>query len=184
MGVAAGLLHRDDLVVDLAEPAREERAAVDHHVDLVRARLDRRADVGELDVERRLPGRERRRDRGDVDARCRASARRATGTRLGYTQTAATEGMLGSPGSGCTALVESARTLPGVSAPSSVVRSIIRIARSSAKSFDSRLIDRLASSAARASSATASTEPSRGRRPPPGSSSDRGSATVWLMSSV
>jgi hypothetical protein len=35
---------------------------------------------------------------------------------------------------------ESAATLPGVSAPSSVVRSIIRTARSSAKSFASRLI--------------------------------------------
>ena len=92
--------------------------------------------------------------------------------------------MLASPGSGRTAFAESARTFPGVSAPSSVVRSIIRIASSSAKIFDSRLIDRFASSAARPSSETASTDPSRGRRPPPGSSSERGSATVWLMGPV
>ena len=39
-------------------------------------------------------------------------------------------------------LAHSARTLPSVSLPSSVVRSIIRIARSSAQSFDSRLIER------------------------------------------
>ena len=49
--------------------------------------------------------------------------------------------------------------MPGVSAPSSVVRSIIRTARSSAKSFDSRLIERCASVAARSSTATWSTEP-------------------------
>jgi len=54
---------------------------------------------------------------------------------------------------------DSAETLPGVSAPSSVVRSIIRTARSSAKSFASRLIDRFASVAARSSTATASIEP-------------------------
>jgi hypothetical protein len=112
------------------------------------------------------------------------TARRATAASLGYTHTAATGGMLASPGSGRCAFAESARTFPGVSAPSSVVRSIIRIARSSANSFDSRLIDRFASSAARPSSDTASTDPRRGSRPPPGSSSDRGSAIVWLMESV
>ena len=63
-----------------------------------------------------------------------------------------------------------AATLPGVSAPSSVVRSIIRTARSSANSFASRLIDRFASVAARSSSATASTEPIRGSRGSSGSS--------------
>ena len=84
---------------------------------------------------------------------------------------------------GRTAFALSARTLPGVSAPSSVVRSIIRIASSRAKIFDSRLIDRFASSAARASRATASTAPTRGRRPPPGSSSARG-ASVWVMAAV
>ena len=62
------------------------------------------------------------------------------------------------------ALAHRAETLPGVSAPSSVVRSIIRIARSRAASFAPFLIERFASSPARASSATASTEPIRGRR--------------------
>ena len=50
--------------------------------------------------------------------------------------------MVGSPGCGRIALTHSARTLPGVSFPSSVVRSIIRIARSSAHIFDAFLIDR------------------------------------------
>src|SRR3954447_14682796 len=54
----------------------------------------------------------------------------AVGTRFGYTQTAATEGTLGLLGSGRTAFEASAATLPGVSWPSSVVRSIIRTARS------------------------------------------------------
>src|SRR5439155_25844564 len=73
----------------------------------------------------------------------------AVGTRFGYTQSAAQEGMDGSVGSGRTAFVASACTLPGVSAPSSVVRSVIRIASSSANSFASFLIERRASEAAR-----------------------------------
>src|SRR5436189_220758 len=54
-----------------------------------------------------------------------------------------------SVGSGRTAFEQSAATLPGVSAPSSVVRSMQRIASSSAKSLASRLIERFARSAAR-----------------------------------
>ena len=49
--------------------------------------------------------------------------------------------------SGRIAFEQSAATLPGVSAPSSVVRSIIRTARSSAQSFESFLIERFASDA-------------------------------------
>src|SRR6476646_2615846 len=64
--VTARFLHRDDLVVDLTDATREERAAVDHHVDLVCAGLDRRADVRELHLERRLTGWERRRNRRDI----------------------------------------------------------------------------------------------------------------------
>ena len=50
--------------------------------------------------------------------------------------------MVGSPGCGCIALTHIARILPGVSFPSRVVRSIIRIARSSAHIFEAFLIDR------------------------------------------
>ena len=64
----AGLLHLDDLVVDLRVAAGEEGAAVDHHVDLVGAELDGLAHVGELDRERRLAGRERRRHRRHLHA--------------------------------------------------------------------------------------------------------------------
>ena len=47
--LAAGLLDRDDLVEDRAVVAGQEGAAVDDHVDLVGARLDRRRVLGELD---------------------------------------------------------------------------------------------------------------------------------------
>src|SRR5437588_141341 len=55
------------------------------------------------------------------------------------------------------ALAHMAATLPGVSAPSSVVRSIQRTARSRAHSFDDFLIERLARAAARSSAPTSST---------------------------
>ena len=63
-------------------------------------------------------------------------------------------------------MAHSARTLPGVSAPSSVVRSIIEIARSIAHALAVVLIDRVASVAARASAPTWSTpgSPCRKRR--------------------
>ena len=69
-----------------------------------------------------------------------------------------------------------AAALPGVSAPSSVVRSVVRMARTSAQTFASRLIERFASDAARSSSATASTAPIRGSRASSGSSNPVGSA--------
>ena len=72
-------------------------------------------------------------------------------------QTAATEGTAGSSGSGRTAFEHIATILPTVSEPSRVVRSVHRIARSSAHSLASRLIDRVASEAARSSKPTAST---------------------------
>src|SRR5438876_3800950 len=73
-------------------------------------------------------------------------------------QTAATDGTPGSDGSGRSAFEQSAAILPGVSWPSSVVRSQQRIASSSAHTFDSRLMLRFASSAARPSTATWSTD--------------------------
>src|SRR5690349_17704532 len=119
-----------------------------------------------------------------TDATCTLVSRSrstATGTRFGYTHTAATDGIARSVGSGRTAFEQRAATLPGVSAPSSVVRSVQRIARSSANSFASRLIDRLASSPARPSTATWSTEPIRGSRGSSGSSNPRGSAGACAM---
>src|SRR5438309_515340 len=65
--------------------------------------------------------------------------------------------MVRSPGLGRIAFAHMAATLPGVSAPSSVVRSMQRIARSSAHSLEDFLIDRLASDAARSSAPTSST---------------------------
>src|SRR5436190_15976607 len=96
-------------------------------------------------------------------------------------QIAAADGTLASLGSGRTALEASAATFPGVSWPSSVVRSIIRTARARAKTFASRLIERFASEAARSSSATASTEPIRGNRGSSGSSKPRGRTGACAM---
>src|ERR1700693_5547696 len=74
-------------------------------------------------------------------------------------------GAVGSAGSGRLALAHSARTLPVVSWPSSVVRSIIEIAVSSAHCLAVVLTDRLASMAARASAPTWSTPGSPCRNP-------------------
>jgi hypothetical protein len=52
MSVAARLLYLDDLVVDLRIAAGEEGAAVDHHVDLVRAHRNDLLGLAHLDVER------------------------------------------------------------------------------------------------------------------------------------
>src|SRR5215471_2988989 len=93
------------------------------------------------------------------------SSAAATWARSGYTQTAATIGTAGSAGSGRLALAHSARTLPGVSWPSSVVRSIIEMAVSSAHCLAVVLMDRLASMAARASAPTRSTPGSPCRKP-------------------
>src|SRR5919197_4313344 len=105
----------------------------------------------------------------------------ADGTGFGYTQIAATDGTPASLGSGRIAFEASASTLPGVSWPSSVVRSIMRTASSSANTFASRLIERFASDAARSSSATASTEPIRGSLGSSGSSNPRGRTGACAM---
>src|SRR5450759_5588946 len=85
------------------------------------------------------------------------NASTAAGTRSLYTQTAATGGVAGSPGSGAIALTHSDRTLPSVSAPSSVVRSIMLIAMSIAQALDVVLMERVPNPAARASAPTWST---------------------------
>src|SRR2546428_7545449 len=86
---------------------------------------------------------------------CRCSTQSAILS--GYTHSAATDGMLESPGLGRMALAHMAATLPGVSAPSRVVRSMQRTARSSAHSLEDFLIERLAREAARSSAPTSST---------------------------
>src|SRR3954451_10916125 len=73
-----------------------------------------------------------------TDATCTgepASADTAVATRSGYTQTAATAGADESEGSGRIAFAQSERTLPAVSAPSSVVRSTMRMDVSIAHAF-------------------------------------------------
>jgi hypothetical protein len=91
------------------------------------------------------------------------SARRASGTRLGYTHRAAHDGTSAWVGAGQTALAASCVTLPGVSCPSSVVRSTIEMASRIAACWDSALIDRFPSTAARSSTPTRSTGVSRRR---------------------
>src|SRR6185436_14017996 len=63
----------------------------------------------------------------------------------------------GSPGLGRMPLAQRAATFPGVSAPSRVVRSMQRMARSRAQSLEDFLIERLARLAARSSAPTSST---------------------------
>ena len=89
------------------------------------------------------------------------SARLASATRDGYTHTAATDGISGCVGAGQTALAASCATLPGVSWPSSVVRSTIETAIRMACCCDSDLMERLPSTAARSSTPTRSTGATR-----------------------
>ena len=123
--VAARLLHAHDLVVDLRVAAGEERAAVDHHVDLVGAELDGPAHVVELHARAAtgrtgsavateatltpVPREPLDRDRDEVRVDADGGDRRdvPVGRDRG-----------GSPSS------RAPRPCPGVSAPSSVVRSI------------------------------------------------------------
>jgi hypothetical protein len=70
---------------------------------------------------------------------------------------AATAGAEASDGSGRIAFAHSERTLPGVSAPSSVVRSTMLMAVSIAQALAVVLMLRVASDAARASAPTWST---------------------------
>lgn len=93
-----------------------------------------------------------------------ATASFAEATMSGYTQTAAVDGVVRSVGSGWTAFAPSARTLPGVSAPSSVVRSTIEMARSMAYAFAVVLMERVPSAAARVSRPTVSTPGSPWRK--------------------
>src|SRR3954451_6586729 len=86
-----------------------------------------------------------------------ASASFATPARSPYTQTAATAGQVRSSGSGRRALAASERTLPGVSDPSSVVRSTIEIAVSIAHALAVVLIERVPSTFTRFSAPTWST---------------------------
>ena len=81
----------------------------------------------------------------------------ALATMSGYTHTAPTVGTVRSAGSGWAALVHSARTLPGVSAPSRVVRSTMEMARSMAVALVVVLTDRVDRSLARAVAPTSST---------------------------
>ena len=92
------------------------------------------------------------------------SASHAVATSAGYTQIAATDGIVGSnPGNGEIALRHSARTFSGESLPSSVVRSIIDTPNRRSSSLVLALIERFVKLAARRSTITLSTVRSMGR---------------------
>src|SRR6266567_1713426 len=95
-------------------------------------------------------------------------------------QMAATDGIVGSPGLGRIPFAHNAAILPGVSMPSRVVRSMHRIARSSAHSLEAFLIERLASDAARSSAPTWSTLRTP-RMSDPRCESDRAVATDQIV---
>ena len=94
---------------------------------------------------------------------CPCSACFATPTIVGYTQTAATCGRPGIASCRWIAFWHSCRTLPGVSWPSRVVRSIIDNTSLRASTFDSVLMLRLVKRATRSSTPTASTVGTRSR---------------------
>ena len=123
-------------------------------------------DVGQLDRQRGPPGRERGRHAGHADRRAAQRVDRRSPPGRGTRTPRRPRGTSRSDGSGRIALAHSVRTLPGVSAPSSVVRSTIEIAVSIAHAFAVVLMLRVASAAARASAPTWSTpgRPCRNRR--------------------
>ncbi len=155
--VPARLLDLRDLLDDARVVAGQVRLAGDHHVDLVRAGGDRLARVLQAHLERALPGRERGRDRRDVDAGARPPHRERRRPAPGRRRRRRSWGSRAGPVPGRRPWRASWRTLPGVSAPSSVVRSSIEIARRIPCCLDSVLIERLASVATRSSTATRST---------------------------
>ena len=147
----AGLLDGDDLLEDVEVAAGQEGAAVDDHVDLVGAVGDGVLHVGELDRAgwpARWGRRWRRRRRGSPvpPSASRGDAGQVAVDADGGDRGAGRVGRVGTaapwrPGE---------RTLPGVSAPSSVVRSTIEIAVSIAQALAVVLIERVASMATRA----------------------------------
>ena len=177
-----GLLDLHDLVVDLRVAAREERAAVDHHVDLVGAQLDRAPRPrASLSVERRLPGRERRSrrhatltpvPREPLDARrdeVRVDADRGDrrDRRVARDRGASPSSRARRPCPAC----RRPRASSGPCSGSRGERPELRL-----------LLDRaLREPAARSSTATSSIEPMRGSRGSSGSSKPRGSAGACAM---
>ena len=125
--VPQAALRRDDLVEHLPVAAGQEGAPVDHHVDLVGAGGHRVRDVGQLDV-----ASDARPDGNAVAtlATCTADAAQRLDRDLDEVGIHAHGGdrrRRRIAGSGRMAFAHSERTLPGVSAPSSVVRSTMRI---------------------------------------------------------
>ena len=126
----AGVLGRGHLVVHHVEASRQQRAAVEDDVDLVGAVVHRAADLVEALLQVALPRREGAGHRRHLHARARR-VRRAPRRPASHRRTPRRRAPWpGRPGSGRRARAQRARTLPGVSAPSRVVRSMQRAASS------------------------------------------------------
>ena len=166
MSAAAGLLGGDDLVEDLQVMPGQERPAIDHHVDLGGAGRHRVADVVQLRLEAGPSGREGGGHTGDRHRTAAQAPRPRSRPGRGRRRPRRPTAPSASVGSGRTALAHSERTLPGVSAPSRVVRSTMLIAVSIAHALAVVLMLRVASPAARPSAPTWSTpgRPCRKRR--------------------
>ena len=157
VGVAAALLDRDDL---LHARACRRRPGTPRARSPCRSRRRRPRPRPRCRAAwpRARPGRPGSRwRRAAVLTPVPSSASRATPTSDEYTQIAATDGISGIVGAGHTALAHRWRTLPAVSAPSSVVRSSIDTARRMPCCLAVVLIERLPSWAARSSIPTRST---------------------------
>ena len=155
--VAAVLLDRDDLLHHAGVVAGQERLARDHHVDLVGAGRDRVLGVAELGFERDLAGGKAGGHGWPSSLRCRGAPPRPWPRAAGTRRSRRPIGISGIVGAGHTPLAHRWRTLPAVSAPSSVVRSSIDTARRMPCCLAVVLIERLPSCAARSSMPTRST---------------------------
>jgi len=114
-------------------------AAADDHVDLVWLLRHGEFGVLQLGAQGVLPAGKAGGDGGDLTP-VPSSSSLAPAPASDKTQTAATCGMSGNMPCKCLAFPHNCRTLPGESAPSSVVKSIIDNANFRAATFDSFLI--------------------------------------------
>ena len=183
VGGAGGLARGHELVVRLRVPAAQEQRAVRARCRPRRrpAPRPRRSRAGARRADRALPG--TRRPRSPRARRSPRAVPRRPARAAGTGRRPRPTGSTGRPGPAGSAFEQIATILPTVSVPSSVVRSMQRIARSSAQSFEDFLIDRFARDAARSSSPTASTATvramSRCASAPPDNTGRRSLGWIW-----
>ena len=115
--VPAGLPHRGDLVEDQLVVPGQERAPVDHHVDLVGAGRDRRPHVGQLHLQAGPAAREGRWRRWPRGCRCPSPRPRRPQPGPGRRRPPRPSGRSGRPGRGAWPWRTSRAPCPGCPGP-------------------------------------------------------------------